>query len=123
MVRRPPRSTRTDTLFPYTTLFRSTCRYGRPHSAASALLWISLRRQGRRERTEGRGGRAGQSMPWPLLTQRHGRGQEALIPVSAFLRCRRWSSFSLRPHAVPPHCADRQSVVYGQSVSVRVDPG
>src|SRR3546814_3184958 len=32
MRRRPPRSTRTDTLFPYTTLFRSfsprTCRYG-----------------------------------------------------------------------------------------------
>src|SRR3546814_5552893 len=26
MVRRPPRSTRTDTLFPYTTLFRSECR-------------------------------------------------------------------------------------------------
>src|SRR3546814_6047871 len=33
MIRRPPRSTRTDTLFPYTTLFRSTFgfleRYGR----------------------------------------------------------------------------------------------
>src|SRR3546814_4695948 len=28
MIRRPPRSTRTDTLFPYTTLFRSTCRFG-----------------------------------------------------------------------------------------------
>src|SRR3546814_6771014 len=26
MIRRPPRSTRTDTLFPYTTLFRSTWR-------------------------------------------------------------------------------------------------
>src|SRR3546814_4672587 len=26
MIRRPPRSTRTDTLFPYTTLFRSTVR-------------------------------------------------------------------------------------------------
>src|SRR3546814_2388175 len=26
MIRRPPRSTRTDTLFPYTTLFRSGCR-------------------------------------------------------------------------------------------------
>src|SRR3546814_14244745 len=25
MIRRPPRSTRTDTLFPYPTLFRSTC--------------------------------------------------------------------------------------------------
>src|SRR3546814_14480611 len=27
MIRRPPRSTRTDTLFPYTTLFRSASRY------------------------------------------------------------------------------------------------
>src|SRR3546814_4574658 len=27
MIRRPPRSTRTDTLFPYTTLFRSSNRY------------------------------------------------------------------------------------------------
>src|SRR3546814_2404106 len=28
MIRRPPRSTRTDTLFPYTTLFRSLRRIG-----------------------------------------------------------------------------------------------
>src|SRR3546814_9164029 len=28
MIRRPPRSTRTDTLFPYTTLFRSLERFG-----------------------------------------------------------------------------------------------
>src|SRR3546814_8685768 len=28
MIRRPPRSTRTDTLFPYTTLFRSARRHG-----------------------------------------------------------------------------------------------
>src|SRR3546814_16453399 len=27
MIRRPPRSTRTDTLFPYTTLFRSVLRH------------------------------------------------------------------------------------------------
>src|SRR3546814_16863176 len=33
MIRRPPRSTRTDTLFPYTTLFRS--HGGRSRSAAS----------------------------------------------------------------------------------------
>src|SRR3546814_19083039 len=32
MIRRPPRSTRTDTLFPYTTLFRS----GRRHARALA---------------------------------------------------------------------------------------
>src|SRR3546814_20607566 len=30
MIRRPPRSTRTDTLFPYTTLFRSTPPIRRP---------------------------------------------------------------------------------------------
>src|SRR3546814_16415106 len=30
MIRRPPRSTRTDTLFPYTTLFRSVRRSLRP---------------------------------------------------------------------------------------------
>src|SRR3546814_14974845 len=30
MIRRPPRSTRTDTLFPYTTLFRSRPRLRRP---------------------------------------------------------------------------------------------
>src|SRR3546814_7501951 len=33
MIRRPPRSTRTDTLFPYTTLFRSR-RRRRPHPDA-----------------------------------------------------------------------------------------
>src|SRR3546814_15950935 len=31
MIRRPPRSTRTDTLFPYTTLFRAGRRQGRLH--------------------------------------------------------------------------------------------
>src|SRR3546814_6447869 len=39
MIRRPPRSTRTDTLFPYTTLFRS--RRGVP-----VRLPASLRQQG-----------------------------------------------------------------------------
>src|SRR3546814_13922373 len=35
MIRRPPRSTRTDTLFPYTTLFRSAARPAWQHAAAS----------------------------------------------------------------------------------------
>src|SRR3546814_658559 len=38
MIRRPPRSTRTDTLFPYTTLFRSfrfCCRYRQDPRARS----------------------------------------------------------------------------------------
>src|SRR3546814_12041070 len=35
MIRRPPRSTRTDTLFPYTTLFRSPPPAGNPHRTVS----------------------------------------------------------------------------------------
>src|SRR3546814_12305742 len=34
MIRRPPRSTRTDTLFPYTTLFRSTPTCGAARAPA-----------------------------------------------------------------------------------------
>src|SRR3546814_18046628 len=54
MIRRPPRSTRTDTLFPYTTLFRSRTtssglsRLGRRHSLRSPLLQLSDH-HGRRE--------------------------------------------------------------------------
>src|SRR3546814_14051548 len=38
MIRRPPRATRTDTLFPYTTLFRSNREVRLINSAAEALL-------------------------------------------------------------------------------------
>src|SRR3546814_7889450 len=36
MIRRPPRSTLTDTLFPYTTLFRSLLRWQQPEHGPSA---------------------------------------------------------------------------------------
>src|SRR3546814_5045643 len=48
MIRRPPRSTRTDTLFPYTTLFRSARRHaagGRPLGLLAEVL-RQLSRQG-----------------------------------------------------------------------------
>src|SRR3546814_6686408 len=38
MIRRPPRSTRTDTLFPYTTLFRSRIRFNLIGSCFSARV-------------------------------------------------------------------------------------
>src|SRR3546814_4092995 len=46
MIRRPPRSTRTDTLFPYTTLFRSGWSSAAPRNA-----------NGRREHSAAGGGR------------------------------------------------------------------
>src|SRR3546814_5449539 len=43
MIRRPPRSTRTDTLFPYTTLFRSpVLQIGKVWKAKSALELLAL---------------------------------------------------------------------------------
>src|SRR3546814_7156564 len=39
MIRRPPRSTRTDTLFPYTTLFRSPC-WLREHGQTWKSNWV-----------------------------------------------------------------------------------
>src|SRR3546814_2171407 len=68
MIRRPPRSTRTDTLFPYTTLFRSACRWqgrdgtrrvrrrGRRRVPIGALL---LGRRAGLERHRARGGALG----------------------------------------------------------------
>src|SRR3546814_401720 len=44
MIRRPPRSTRTDTLFPYTTLFRSGC-------ARKAVAVLASKHARRAERT------------------------------------------------------------------------
>src|SRR3546814_5257526 len=44
MIRRPPRSTRTDTLFPYTTLFRSPDQTCPPPSGASRHLPRERRR-------------------------------------------------------------------------------
>src|SRR3546814_19669170 len=41
MIRRPPRSTRTDTLFPYTTLFRSDPAFALP--AVRGDLWGDVR--------------------------------------------------------------------------------
>src|SRR3546814_10763700 len=48
MIRRPPGSTRTDTLFPYTTLFRS------PRSCVCSVPWPTAVRPSRRPRRRGR---------------------------------------------------------------------
>src|SRR3546814_13979447 len=47
MIRRPPRSTRTDTLFPYTTLFRSQPRSGLRVSDDLDIWYSRLRRSHR----------------------------------------------------------------------------
>src|SRR3546814_13296304 len=65
MIRRPPRSTRTDTLFPYTTLFRS--RQSRSPSRADHCTRLSARAAGR--------DRAGEEI---------GRTQEITVTLNLF---------------------------------------
>src|SRR3546814_15948317 len=113
MVRRPPISTRTDTLFPYTTPFRSL--------RLPRRLW-DRRLRGRHLRGRGTGGegRCRRAQALPEVAQldagaQHGHRDEerqeakthTISPIAAIL---------LRP-------ADRKSVVSGKSVSVRLDLG
>src|SRR3546814_5424151 len=76
MIRRPPRSTRTDTLFPYTTLFRSlpgwqnTCRHGRVRAAF---------RQPRRGESRGR--------PKPFRSEEHTSELQSLMRISYAVFC------------------------------------
>src|SRR3546814_20367936 len=69
MIRRPPRSTRTDTLFPYTTLFRSPavecCAQGfRPHASERPERLPGIRPD-QIKRAESPGIVEGKDMPLP----------------------------------------------------------
>src|SRR3546814_19770140 len=99
MIRRPPRSTRTDTLFPYTTLFRSPrCR--RP--AALAHLAVILDRAKRRS-----------GLLKPFARDPDGMSQHPQITLRF---CQRSAKFEpkalllLVPH--PPHLHDSLPIVY-----------
>src|SRR3546814_14644010 len=75
MLRRPPRSTRTETLFPYTTLFRSRNRHAVPddddsRAAGHAATLKRLRFQDTRMQT-------GERKPHPLQALRDFLGQES----------------------------------------------
>src|SRR3546814_6321616 len=86
MIRRPPRSTRTDTLFPYTTLFRSgRGRRGRPPPA---------RRHRPRAPAPPAGGRQaprrkppGRPPPFPPRSEEHTSELQSLMRISYAVFC------------------------------------
>src|SRR3546814_12735790 len=87
MIRRPPRSTRTDTLFPYTTLFRSLLRSKRLNRFGlhSGRARISHELAGRRRR------RLAKSISSDDRAQFDGLGYiqvENFLPPDDFLRLR-----------------------------------
>src|SRR3546814_2873772 len=83
MIRRPPRSTRTDTLFPYTTLFRS-----RQHEQHLRVLAQRRDLQSRRSRRRwsGRGDRIGMAR-YPRRSEEHTSELQSLMRISYAVFC------------------------------------
>src|SRR3546814_9981764 len=67
MIRRPPRSTRTDTLFPYTTLFRSAVNLDPPFQDIDEFLALMAHQLA--ELARAMGADAGEDRDHPLLPQ------------------------------------------------------
>src|SRR3546814_1623508 len=85
MIRRPPRSTRTDTLFPYTTLFRSD-QAGPQVPAYRIWLWrpYLYRHAPRPPRTSDRAG--GNACPPSGIQRQAGRSEEHTSELQSLMR-------------------------------------
>src|SRR3546814_1945411 len=97
MIRRPPRSTRTDTLFPYTTLFRS----------AEPGHQRTPRRQRGAGRSERRPGGRHPDHRWPLHDHRsqaglrseeHTSELQSLMRISYAVFCLKKKTYNIRRH-------------------------
>src|SRR3546814_8414099 len=83
MIRRPPRSTRTDTLFPYTTLFRS----------AAVITALSRKKQGSAGApnqiavSEGRASSRRSPSPTRLRSEEHTSELQSLMRISYAVFC------------------------------------
>src|SRR3546814_2282630 len=88
MIRRPPRSTRTDTLFPYTTPFRSDCGDARDAPIPPLLERGPDRRPDRRRGQERHRHRRGRRRGAPLRRQRPGgsRSEEHTSELQSLMR-------------------------------------
>src|SRR3546814_8024604 len=80
MIRRPPRSTRTDTLFPYTTLFRSGSQ-GEAGGAGSGAEGDRVSRQARH------GGRQGRAHAGSGRSEEHTSELQSLMRISYAVFC------------------------------------
>src|SRR3546814_17386063 len=109
MIRRPPRSTRTDTLFPYTTLFRSQLQGAMDEVSADGAFAVRYDDDGAGNPDFGRATLAG-------------TGGTTLGNLAAGVADDQAVNVGQRSPAGGA-LGDRKSVVLGPSVSVRVDHG
>src|SRR3546814_3027041 len=96
MIRRPPRSTRTDTLFPYTTLFRSIRGRGRPPGQdAREISPYDIRAEGMCTLRPGRrlgllhavGEANDLQRPGPMRSEEHTSELQSLMRISYAVFC------------------------------------
>src|SRR3546814_5404378 len=115
MIRRPPRSTRTDTLFPYTTLFRSKARFVSMSIRSSASRpWYIARRQvaagpapsGLLPALRGTSQRRNRS-------ERKARSEEHTSELQSLMR-NSYAVFCLKKKNTPPHKQHKQIHNYQQ---------
>src|SRR3546814_2270852 len=95
MIRRPPRSTRTDTLFPYTTLFRSQCvcvRYAqgidlRDRHVERGLAWARVQGGGDNGKPGHDLSRSGsRHVQYRRIAYRAGRSEEHTSELQSLMR-------------------------------------
>src|SRR3546814_19212538 len=125
MIRRPPRSTRTDTLFPYTTLFRSARSW---QGRAGAGLLLHFRRRDSFRCEGSAAGDPGQHRWW-CADRRAVHGLRRKAAGAPWRAVRAADPQRHQSRAVVSGCnprrqignrGDRKSVVLGKRVSVRV---
>src|SRR3546814_14941277 len=112
MIRRPPRSTRTDTLFPYTTLFRS------PEAGTGSSPRTAGSSPSAKPASEGRAAATrAPTRSWPCK-------RTTAVGATGW-----WARTAASSRSATPGCSatlgrsDRKRVVEGKGVSVRVDLG
>src|SRR3546814_3934505 len=91
MIRRPPRSTRTDTLFPYTTLFRSNNSCGRIRRAGEARARCQ---RARRRPEEARGAVVFQENCRLRRSEEHTSELQSLMRISYAVFCLKKKKYS-----------------------------
>src|SRR3546814_4524889 len=94
MIRRPPRSTRTDTLFPYTTLFRSPVLYQLCDGGSGwdcRRTWRSMhalaRGRGQYVRSDSYRDRADRGSLAPVRSEEHTSELQSLMRISYAVFC------------------------------------
>src|SRR3546814_2022945 len=101
MIRRPPRSTRTDTLFPYTTLFRS-CPSSprkadeRENRASPRPGPVQELYYHRVEHLPPAYSRSAKSMEVASMEDHAGYGQFCPVAMASEVLCRRWTTLVIR---------------------------